>query len=1119
MPVEVDEQVLFNEARAIESPEARARYLDGACGGDAKLRERLQALLRVYEQDRSFLQPSPGGEPVVAEGPGSVIGPYKLLEQIGEGGFGVVFMAEQHQPVRRKVALKVLKPGMDTRQVVARFEAERQAIALMEHQNIARVLDAGETAGGRPFFVMELVRGVHITRFCDDNHLPVAERLRLFLDVCHAVQHAHQKGIIHRDLKPSNILITLHDGTPVAKVIDFGIAKAMGQQLTDKTLFTGFAQMIGTPSYMSPEQAEMSGLDSDTRSDIYSLGILLYELLTGTTPCEQERLRTVAFDEIRRIIREEEPPRPSTRISTMGKLATTVSANRRSDPHRLSQLFQGELDWIVMKALEKDRNRRYETASAMAADVQRYLSDEPVLARPPSNLYRLSKSYRRHRGPVLAAALVMFVLVCGIVVSTWGFVRATNAESAARTEAKEKEVALVAAQMSERDASEQLFLSLFNQARAVRFSRRMGQRLDSLVALGKAARLRRDDRLRDEAIAAMAHVDVRPGLSWHAFPAGYRTWSFDDNYLRYARANDDGDISIRTLPDDREIQHIRTEPIRAEWLLLSPDGRHLCRVDSGMNMRLWRVSDGKEVMAGPQPVVWSLCFSPDSQHLVASQNGWVVRFDVATGKPLNRWELPDKTMAWSLAFHPDNRRLAVGYTNRGGVSIFDSGSGELLTQLNVGDNRRQSVAWHPDGIRLAVGQAQFIQIWDVGAMRRLAVLEGHVQQVQSLTFHPDGAILASDSWDGTVRLWDASSGQPLMQLAGRPDLRFSSDGRWLGAAARGEVAQLLEVTPTREYRTLGAGPGSYLEGDVSPDGRLLAVAMGAGAVQMWDLPSGRRVAAKLLTGIPLFRPDGRELLIFNSEGLQRHSISRGRNAGGAEGEIVFGPARTLPLPGIPRRAVRSQDGRTLAILSENSGFGWLVDLDDETVRRERMEHTAASFLALSPDAKWMATSGWHSEKVRLWNSQSGEMIREWPLYRTTAFFTPDNRVLILSQGDEFVFHDVASGKLLHRIRRDVALDPSHVAFAPKTGLMALEMEPGVVHLKDTTTGTTLARLEDPHGDRATWMAFTPDGTQLVVTALYSKAIHVWDLRAIRTRLKSMNLDWDWPEFPADSKKI
>jgi len=287
MAVQINEEVIFNEARNIESPEARGRYLDEACGGNAALRDRLQALMRVYEQDRSFLKPLSAtkatGDSAVQEGPGSVIGPYKLLEQIGEGGFGVVFMAEQQRPVRRKVALKVLKPGMDTRQVVARFEAERQALALMEHQNISRVLDAGETATGRPFFVMELVRGVPITNFCDGNHLPVRERLRLFLDVCQAVQHAHQKGIIHRDVKPTNILVTLHDGTPVAKVIDFGIAKAMGQQLTDKTLFTGFAQMIGTPSYMSPEQAEMSGLDADTRSDIYALGILLYELLTGTT--------------------------------------------------------------------------------------------------------------------------------------------------------------------------------------------------------------------------------------------------------------------------------------------------------------------------------------------------------------------------------------------------------------------------------------------------------------------------------------------------------------------------------------------------------------------------------------------------------------------------------------------------------------------------------------------------------------------------------------------------------------------------------------------------------------------------------------------------------------------
>jgi serine/threonine protein kinase len=432
---------IFHEALA-RPPAERPAFLAAACAGDESLQRRVAALLHAHENPASFLAERPPmaaatiDEPL-AERPGTVIGPYKLLEQIGEGGFGVVFMAEQTQPVRRTVAVKVLKPGMDTRQVVARFEAERQALALMDHPNIAKVLDGGQTGSGRPYFVMDLVKGLPITDYCDQAQLSARERLELFVHFCQAVQHAHQKGIIHRDLKPSNVLVTLHDGTPLVKVIDFGIAKALGQQLTDKTLFTGFAQMIGTPLYMSPEQATLSNADVDTRSDIYSLGVLLYELLTGTTPFDKDRLKEVGYDELQRILHEEEPPRPSTRISTLGLAAATMCEQRQSDPKRLRQLLSGELDWIVMKCLEKDRNRRYDSASSLAQDVERYLRDEAVQACPPSVGYRLRKYVRRHKVPVLAGSLVLLALVVGIIGTTLGLIRATDAEADAVSEASQ----------------------------------------------------------------------------------------------------------------------------------------------------------------------------------------------------------------------------------------------------------------------------------------------------------------------------------------------------------------------------------------------------------------------------------------------------------------------------------------------------------------------------------------------------------------------------------------------------------------------------------------------------------------------------------------------------------
>jgi serine/threonine protein kinase/tetratricopeptide (TPR) repeat protein len=418
------ERSIFLAAVERHAPDRWPAFLDEACGDDPELRLRVERLLRAHARLGSFEEVAkqvliPTIDDPLTERPGTIIGPYKLMEQIGEGGMGLVFVAEQQQPLRRRVALKVIKPGMDSRAVIARFEGERQALALMDHENIAKVLDAGATASGRPYFVMELVKGTPITEYCDQNRLALRERLALFADVCAAVQHAHQKGIIHRDIKPSNVLVTSHDGTPVVKVIDFGVAKAIGQHLTDKTVYTQFTQLIGTPLYMSPEQAGQSSLDIDTRTDIYALGVLLYELLTGTTPFDRERMREASYEEMRRIIREEEPPKPSTRISTLGKAASTVSQQRQSDPRQLTYLFRGELDWIVMKAMEKDRKRRYETASAFAGDVRHYLHDEPVMACPPSAAYRFRKFARRNRvaltlASVVAAALV--VVLTGLAV-------------------------------------------------------------------------------------------------------------------------------------------------------------------------------------------------------------------------------------------------------------------------------------------------------------------------------------------------------------------------------------------------------------------------------------------------------------------------------------------------------------------------------------------------------------------------------------------------------------------------------------------------------------------------------------------------------------------------------
>ena len=486
--LEMDAATILSEALQKSDEDSRARFLDVACGGNADLKREVEELLVAHQGAGDFLRlPNQQAfEPTHSSGPpaaraGDQIDNYKLLQQIGEGGFGAVYMAEQTKPVRRKVALKIIKPGMDTKEVIARFEAERQALALMDHPNIARVLDGGTTEHGRPYFVMELVKGIPITRFCDENRLSTEKRLRLFTSVCRAIQHAHQKGVIHRDIKPNNVLVTLHDGEPVPRVIDFGVAKAISQQLTEKTMFTAFGQMIGTPQYMSPEQAEMSGLDVDTRSDIYSLGVLLYELLTGTTPLDPKRLRETAYYELQRLIREEEPPRPSTRVTALHEQSAVVASNRDTVADKLEAQLRGDLDWIVMRSLEKHRERRYDTANALADDVVRFLNDDAVEACPPSLTYRLRKFAQRNKLAIAASTAVAAALVVGFSAAVWQAVRATNALDDAVTARESANTAMLKAETEAQRANEAEQLAVAKAALAADREQTVSSVTDFLV--------------------------------------------------------------------------------------------------------------------------------------------------------------------------------------------------------------------------------------------------------------------------------------------------------------------------------------------------------------------------------------------------------------------------------------------------------------------------------------------------------------------------------------------------------------------------------------------------------------------------------------------------------------
>ena len=1005
------------------------------------------------------------------------IGRYKLLQKLGEGGCGVVFLAEQEEPVKRRVALKIIKLGMDTRQVVARFEAERQALAMMDHPNIAKVLDAGATEAGRPYFVMELVRGVRITDYCDQNKLGARQRLEIFVSVCSAIQHAHQKGIIHRDIKPSNILVTLHDGAPVPKVIDFGIAKATQQSLTDKTLFTEMQQFIGTPAYMSPEQAELSGLDIDTRSDIYSLGVLLYELLAGRPPFDPRELMKSGLDELRRRIREDEPERPSTKLTGLlpPELAEIATLRHAAAPDLIG-ILRGDLDWIVMKCLEKDRVRRYDSADALMADILRYLRQEPIAARPPSRIYRLQKLVRRNKMAVAACAAVVVALLAGLAMSTWQYLEKSRAyqlivvakqeEHRLREEAEKARSGETAQRTAaERSQASEALLRHEAQARSYAADMNLVQRSLELNNLGRATDL-------------LNRYRPAPGQT------DWRQWEW--RYLWQQCRSD----ALYTLRE------------KGEWIgsiAISHDSKWLVIADREQNgLRLWDFRKRKEISPlFSKNYVSAMAFAPGESILgaaVATGIGQGNRYtfqlwDVSAGRLTK--ELPLDAPGIGVGYSPDGKRAVVvtqksiaswdlaGGTN--GSQPFESqsdgipyiadidqslsiaalgfGQGLLVLDLSTGrkvwsqparDRYYTGLAFSPDSKWIASTEGYIetkVIVRDARTGADRAVLEGHGAYILKLAFSPDGKTLASVSADQTIRLWDTET--------------WTSKG-----TLRGHRLEIWAVAWTADSNLLVSG---------SKDG----------AIKVWESAPVHRVSQVTLPEKVVewkLRPDGKSVLTVNHQGQLAQWDGDG-----------FGQRHTIMDLGSGVTSVDiSPDGQWMAACLSNR-FVQLWDIPKRALVNE-----------FSPSADEIELAGFRATnrllfvyprrlQIKVISVPDGKEVASLAANQNdqAAAVSPDGSRCVLFTGGgkarEWRIESQQATPLELSFRM-----PGDAAFSPDGKTLALACKFGFARLWDTATWKETATFSDfLKGVHS--VAWTPDGRRLAVGSGDKEAIKIWDM--------------------------